>query len=201
MAAALAACVRELVAIDVTPQMLVQTSMLLREKGLSKASTCLADAQNLPFHSETFDVVSCRIVLHHVSNAGKALAEMGRVLKGSGKLFVQDILGSSDRVAREYMDGVERLRDPSHIKDYNLEEWKHLLEAGRLRIIHSETILGVYQLKEWTSRSGTPLDKVEEIVLRLRNMPEEVGHHLKAEYSGGDWLIQMRYLLILATKK
>jgi len=200
MAVALAARIRELVAIDVTPQMLVQTSMLAGERGLSNTGTCLADAQDLPFHSESFDIVSCRIVLHHILGAGKAVAEMGRVLKGSGKLFIQDILGSDDRVARDYMDVIERLRDPSHIKDYNLEEWNRFLKTAGLKVLSTETIPGVYQLKEWTTRSGTPVDKVEEIVMRLRNMPEEVRRYLKSQYSDGDWSIQMRYILVLATK-
>ena len=200
MAAALASWVRELVAIDVTPQMLVQTGLLARERGLSNVSMCLADAQNLPFRSEAFDVVSCRIVLHHISDADKAVAEMGRVLKGGGRLFIQDILGADDRMARNYMDTIEKLRDPSHIKDYNLEEWNHFFETGGLKILHTETIQGVYRLKEWTSRSGTPIDKLNEIVTGLCDMPEEVRPYLKAQFYDGDWSIQMRYLLVLATK-
>lgn len=200
MAVALATWVKELVALDVTPQMLTQTRILGHEKGLSNMRMCLADAQNLPFHSETFDVVSCRIVLHHVSDASKAVAEMGRVLKRNGKLFTQDVLGLDDPVAREYMDIIERLRDPSHVKDYNLDEWNRFFRAAGLRFLHSEIVPGIYQLKEWTSRSGTSMDKVEEIVARLSNMSEEVGKHLRVFHLDGDWSIHMRYLLAVATR-
>lgn len=200
MAAAIAKRVRELVASDVTPEMLVQTGKLAEERGLRNLKFCLADARNLPFQSNAFDVVSCRIVLHHVPEAGKAVAEMGRVLKKGGKLLIQDILGLDDRVARNYMDEVERLRDPSHVKDYDGEEWKGFLVGGGLRVIHSEIIPGVYALEEWASRSGTPVDHVKEIKAMLRNMPEAVAKYLKASYSGGDWSIQMRYILLLAIK-
>jgi len=200
MATALAPLVHELVAIDLAPQMLFQTSVLAGEKGISNVRPCLADVQSLPFSSEAFDIVACRIVLHHVLDAGKAVAEMGRVLKGGGKLFIQDILGADDRAARDYMDVIERLRDPSHIKDYDMEEWNCFLESGGLEVLHTETIPRVYRLKEWTSRSGTPVDKVEEIVMRLHHMPEEVRRHLKALPSDGDWSIPMRYLLVLATR-
>ena len=200
MAAAVAKRVRELVASDVTPEMLVQTGKLTGERGLRNLSFCLADARNLPFQSNAFDVVSCRIVIHHVHEAGRSVAEMGRVLKKGGKLLIQDILGLDNRVARGYWDEIERLRDPSHVKDYDREEWKTFLVGGGLRVIHSEVVPGVYALGEWTSRSGTPVDNVEEIKAMLRNMPEAVAKYLKASYSGGDWSIQMRYILLLATK-
>lgn len=200
MAAAITMRVRELVAADITPEMLVQTGKLAGERGIRNLRFCLADARNLPFQSNAFDIVSCRTVLHHVYDAGRAVAEMGRVLKKGGKLFIQDILGLDDRRARSYMDEIERLRDPSHIKNYGTEEWKGFLAGGGLKIVHSEMVPGVYAFEEWTSRSGTPDDRIEEIKMRLRNMPQAVGKHLKTSYSGGDWSIQMRYILLLATR-
>jgi ubiquinone/menaquinone biosynthesis C-methylase UbiE len=200
MATAVAKSVRKLIAIDITPEMLVQTNKLAEEKGLQNLRFCLADARNLPFQSNTFDIVSCRIVLHHIYNAGRAVAEMGRVLKKEGRLFIQDILGFDDRQARNYMDEIERLRDPSHIKDYNMKEWKNFLVGGGIKVIHSEVVPGVYDLREWMSRSGTPVDRQEKIKMRLRNMPQSVEKHLTASCSRGEWSIQMRYILLLTTK-
>ena len=201
MATAIAKGVREVIASDVTPEMLVQTGKLAEERELKNLSFCLADARNLPFHTKTFDVVSCRIVLHHVHEAGSAVAEMGRVLKKGGRLLIQDILGLDGQEARSYMDNIDRLRDPSHVKDYSREEWANFLERGGLEPVHSELIPGVYMLEDWTTRSGTSSDCVEEIKAKLSNIPEAVAKYLKATYSEGDWAIQMRYILILATKK
>jgi len=48
----------------------------------------LADAYNLPFASEAFDLVLCAEVLEHMKSPGLALAEMRRVLKPGGKLLL-----------------------------------------------------------------------------------------------------------------
>jgi len=201
MATALAGKVRDLVAVDVTPQMLFQTASMAVERGLSNVVTCLGDVQNLPFRAEAFDIVTCRIVIHHVANADRAAVEMGRVLKAGGKLFIQDILGSDDVAARNYMDEIERLRDPSHVKDYNSEEWNRFFERAGFEVSHWETMRGSYQLSDWTLRSGTPRDSLDLIVDRLEHMPKNVGSHLRARYTDGDWTIPMRYLLAVATKR
>jgi ubiquinone/menaquinone biosynthesis C-methylase UbiE len=200
MATAVAKNVRKLVAVDITPEMLVQTNKLAEEKELQNLRFCLADARALPFQSNIFDIVSCRIVLHHVSNAGQAVAEMGRVLKKGGCLFIQDILGFDDPRARSYMDDIERLRDPSHIKDYNMAEWTKFLVGGGMQMMHSEVVPGVYDLREWMLRSGTPGDRQEKIKRRLCNMPQAVEKHLTVSCAGGNWSIQMRYILLLSTK-
>lgn len=200
MATTLSAEIKELVAVDITPEMLVQTRTLAVEKKISNLRLCLSDAQNLSFQSNVFDVVSCRIVFHHILEPVQALTEIKRVLKKNGRVFIQDILGSDDRRTRDYVDIVERLRDPSHIKNYNREEWKNYLQAVGLNVIHSEVVSGLYQLKEWTTRSGTPVDQVEKIEKMLKNMPKDIAEHLQASYTQGDWVIHMQYILLLAKK-
>jgi len=44
--------------------------------------------ENLPFSSETFDVVVCMEVLEHLKNDQKAIDELIRVLKKGGKLII-----------------------------------------------------------------------------------------------------------------
>ncbi len=201
MATEIAKKTDETIASDITPEMLVQTRKLAEEKGLKNLNFCLADTNNLPFRVEMFDVVTCRIVLHHVYSADRAVSEMSRVLKKDGTLFIQDILGIEDAQARSYMDQIEKLRDPSHIKNYNIVEWNGFLTKAGLRTVRSETTPGVYDLDEWASRSGTSVNNIEEIKSLLQNMPETVKKHLKASYSNRDWHINMNYVLLLAKKE
>jgi len=185
MAVSLAKWVGNLTAIDLSPQMLTQTKILAGQRGLSNIVGCIADAQNLPFKSEAFDIVSCRTVLHHVPDVAKAISEMGRIIRKDGKLFIADMV-ADDSVARRYIDEFERLRDPSHIRTYGLEDWHRFFEDAGCKITRMKvTCRKSVNLKEWTDRSGTPKDKVESIVKMVQNIPEDVGKHIKVEYADG----------------
>jgi len=48
----------------------------------------LADAQDLPIASGTFDTVICFNVLEHVPDSSRALAEAARILGRHGKLIL-----------------------------------------------------------------------------------------------------------------
>ena len=48
----------------------------------------VADVQELPFRSGTFDVLVANYVLHHVPDAGRAVGEMARVLRPGGMAVV-----------------------------------------------------------------------------------------------------------------
>lgn len=186
MSVSLAKCVSELVAVDMTPQMLTQTSILADQRGLTNIVRCLADAQSLPLRPELFDIVSCRSVLHHVPDVARAVLEMGRILRKGGKLFVSDMVGLEDTMASDYVDEIERLRDPSHMKCYSVEEWHRFFGAAGCKITKMNvTSRRSYNLKEWTERSGTPKDKVEMIVKMLENVPEDVDKHLRVEHCEG----------------
>lgn len=49
------------------------------------AHTVVASAEDLPFEDNSFDVVIMDAVLEHIPDVGKAIAEVGRILKPGGK--------------------------------------------------------------------------------------------------------------------
>jgi ubiquinone/menaquinone biosynthesis C-methylase UbiE len=53
------------------------------------------DSERLPFASESFDVVTCSNSFHHYPHQDRAVSEMNRVLKPSGRLMLVD--GFRDR--------------------------------------------------------------------------------------------------------
>jgi ubiquinone/menaquinone biosynthesis C-methylase UbiE len=61
---------------------------LENEKIADKFGFALARGEGLPFAGGSFDVVICRVALPYMKNDA-ALAEMSRVLKPSGKLFLK----------------------------------------------------------------------------------------------------------------
>jgi ubiquinone/menaquinone biosynthesis C-methylase UbiE len=51
----------------------------------------LVDAKSLPYGDATFDVVMSNSIVHHIPKPGGILAEMTRVLRPGGLLFVRDL--------------------------------------------------------------------------------------------------------------
>jgi len=72
--------VREVTAIDVEP-----SGDWRDEAGLT---FLVADAEQLPFENETFDLVHSKDSLHHMSSPEHALAEYHRVLKPGGSALI-----------------------------------------------------------------------------------------------------------------
>src|SRR5512139_394987 len=73
--------VHEVIATDVTPEMLAEGEKLKVENGIGNVIFQLADVHDLPFDDESFDVVTCRRAAHHFVDIHRALREMLRVLR------------------------------------------------------------------------------------------------------------------------
>ena len=107
----------------------------------------LARAEDIPFEDGSFDVVVTRIAPHHFEDIGRAVREMARVT--SRVVVIEDTLFSSER-----HEQAERLRDPSHVRNYTLEEWRGLLADAGLEIEQEEKFEKVHPLEAWLARTG-----------------------------------------------
>lgn len=79
----------DMTSVDLTPERVVSTAKkfsLLEPKNSGVAF--VADAENLPFQNETFDIVYSNGVLHHSENTEKCFDEVYRVLKKDGKAVI-----------------------------------------------------------------------------------------------------------------
>ena len=92
-----------------------------RLKGLHQVDVRRGDMEALPIDDGMLDVAVVALVLHHVPEPARALAEMHRVLKGGGRVLIVDMLphdrveyqqqmghvwlGFSERTIKKYLDG------------------------------------------------------------------------------------------------
>jgi SAM-dependent methyltransferase len=107
----------------------------------------LAGAESIPFEDGSFDVAVSRIAPHHFEDVGAALAEMARV---SNRLVViEDTLFSSDR-----HEQAEKLRDPTHVRNYTEDEWRAFLAAAGLEVERVEFFEKTHPLDDWLARTG-----------------------------------------------
>ena len=107
----------------------------------------LAPAEHIPFDDGAFDVVATRIAPHHFEDIGAAVAEMERV--SNRLVVVEDTLYSSDR-----HEEAERLRDPTHVRNYTEDEWRSFLTDAGLEVEQVESFEKEHPLEDWLARTG-----------------------------------------------
>src|SRR5438876_2942945 len=74
-----------------------------------------ADAGKLPFDSESFDVVTCKLAFHYFSDPHRVVEEMVRVCRKSGLVAVVDRIASDDPKLSAAQNRLEKLRTPNKV--------------------------------------------------------------------------------------
>lgn len=128
----------------------------LREAGL-EVTTCdpaagmqpdvISTAEDLPFADDSFDVVTCRVAAHHFSDPGGAVAEMARV--SADRVLVVDNLFVDDAA-----EEADRLRDPTHVRNYAEDEWRDFFAATGLRVEEAVRCDQSIEFEPWLDRTG-----------------------------------------------
>jgi ubiquinone/menaquinone biosynthesis C-methylase UbiE len=186
-AAAFAPHVAHVIASDITDEMLDETKKLAAARGLGNMETAVADAGALPFDDACFDLVTCRIAAHHFPDVPRFVAEVRRVLKGGGTFALVDNISPdalstpgfsesdlSDAAAT--YNAFEKLRDPSHGRCLALAEWRDVISAAGLDVLHQEILPKDMEFAPWAAR----MDVDAATVTRLRTILEKGTPALKA---------------------
>jgi len=130
----------------------------LRETGATVVTTdaapgmepdAIAPADHLPFADASFDAVACRIAAHHFPDVLAALKEMARVAKGS-------VVICDNTFTSESAEEADRLRDPSHVRNYSVAEWHSFFELAGLEVSDKKVMVRDTDLADWLDRTETP---------------------------------------------
>ncbi len=184
-ALAFAQLVREVVATDITPQMLAQAEQLASERGITNLKTEIADAERLPFSAASFDAVTCRIAPHHFNEVQQFVNECARVLRAGGLLGIADNIAPEDAADAKYIDDFEILRDPSHTCCLSPSAWKTCFANAGLTLLHEDRVEKHVTFDEWCGHQKTPADVMAQLREVLLNAPAGVKAHLKPTFIDG----------------
>jgi ubiquinone/menaquinone biosynthesis C-methylase UbiE len=138
-------------ATDITQEMLDMVKAEAAKRGLGNLRTTYAKAEALPFEDESFDLVTCRIAPHHFDSIPDYLAEAHRVLKQGGTLAVVDNVVPAGPVG-DYVNAFERLRDPSHLRAWTMEEWRAAIKTAGFVLGNEEKLFKKMEFKSWAAR-------------------------------------------------
>jgi ubiquinone/menaquinone biosynthesis C-methylase UbiE len=79
---------REVVGVDLSETNVRTCRMRAAQKGLTNLTFQQHSLADLPFEDETFDLVWCNGVLHHITEPDRGLGEIARVLKRGGRMWL-----------------------------------------------------------------------------------------------------------------
>ncbi|HET7855371.1 MAG TPA: class I SAM-dependent methyltransferase [Gaiellaceae bacterium] len=128
----------------------------LREQGLNVVTTdrapgmgpdVVSRAEEIPFADGSFDVVACRVAAHHFEDALGALREMARVSRSL--VLIADNLYLGERG-----EEADRLRDPTHVRNYSEDEWRGMFEGAGLEVEAFEREDKRIDVEAWLERAG-----------------------------------------------
>ncbi|HEV2712398.1 MAG TPA: class I SAM-dependent methyltransferase [Gaiellaceae bacterium] len=112
--------------------------------------------EDLPFADGSFDVVACRVAAHHFDDVEKAVYEMARASRD--RVIVVDNLFLDERA-----EEADRVRDPSHVRNYTEKEWRELFQSVGLRIDEVRRLPKPIEVEPWLERAGTPAADAERV--------------------------------------
>ena len=159
LALAVAPFVGEVIGVDLVPELLDAA----RRDAPPNATFVEADMTALPFESSSFDLACSRRTLHHVSRPELALAELARVTKPHGRIFVDDQIAPADPLAAFELDRFERRRDPSHHRTLSDGDFRDLFAVNDLSLIRSERFTHRRQLDFYLQLAGCTGDAAESV--------------------------------------
>lgn len=180
----LAGQVRDMMAYDLVTDMV---DLVIREshrRGLTHVSGEVGCAEQLPFADHSFDGIVSRFSAHHWQDVPQALRQMRRVLRPHGLCLIVDIVGHSHPVINNFLQTIETIRDPSHVRDYSLSEWLALTEQAGFTVQSVEKHRIRLDFAQWVARMQTPAHAVHTIHDLQHRASDDVRQYFRIEADG-----------------
>ena len=174
----------DVVAYDLSPRMLAEVAREAASRALANISTQAGAAERLPFPDENFDYVLSRFSAHHWTDLDAGLREARRVLRPDGTAAFVDIVSPGVAVLDTYLQAVEVMRDPSHVRDRGVDEWARMLAAAGFGGLTVTTWRLRMAFATWIARIGTPPELAHAIRALQAAMSERVRAYFEIEADG-----------------
>jgi SAM-dependent methyltransferase len=141
----------------------------LREAGL-EVVTCdpapgmqadvICFAEELPFADASFDLAATRVAAHHFRDVELAVRELARVAATMVIIVDNLYIGESGEEA-------DRIRDPSHVRNYTEAQWRSFLSDAGLEAEEVRVFDFPIEFEPWLERSactGGDADRVRSLL-------------------------------------
>jgi len=181
---AVAPHVKEVVAYDLSQDMLGAVAAEAKRRGLNNIATRQGAVESLPFANAEFDIVVTRFSAHHWSDLGAALKEARRVIKPDGRAAFIDTLSPGTPKLDTFLQAFELFRDPSHVRNYSEAEWRTALTRAGFGVTAVTPRRVPIAFQAWIERMKTPAVQAEAIRAVQRQVSAEVARHFAVAADG-----------------
>ncbi len=174
----------EVVALDLSEAMLAAAGAEAARRGLDNLRFQQGSVEALPFPAASFDWVISRYSAHHWPRLEPALAEARRVLRPGGRAVFMDIVAPDAPLLDTWLQGLELLRDPGHVRNRSRGEWRQALAAAGFTVDQALEHRVELEFAAWVARIGTPEPLVRGLRALQQAAPREVAEHLALRPDG-----------------
>ncbi|MDY6912636.1 MAG: methyltransferase domain-containing protein [Chloroflexota bacterium] len=164
------------------------------------AAFALADAECLPFADASFDVIACRVAIHHFANPQIALREMARVCKPGGRVVIMDVVSSEDESRSELHNRIGKMRDSSEVRQWRCSELEQMLRDGALDVSTVDLWPHLMAFDEWIRLGGADAETALEVKRMVIDSMEGDKAGLSPEFRNGELYFTWTTAILIANK-
>jgi ubiquinone/menaquinone biosynthesis C-methylase UbiE len=150
--------VRQVIAIDMTPEMLRQGIGEAARASITNIVFEQGRAEKLRYPDDSFDMVVTRLSLHHFADPHPAIREMVRVCRPGNQIGIMDMISPDDTILASQYNRLERLRDPSHTRCLTIAELQTAMQNAGLTNIEVASRDIEVNLNSWMDLTGADAD-------------------------------------------
>lgn len=174
----------DVVAADLSPDMLAAVAATARKQGLGNIATVEAPAERLPFEDGSFDFLACRYSAHHWRDLDGGLREARRVVGAGAPAVFIDAYAPGAALLDTHLQAIELLRDTSHGRNRTAAEWFDALGRAGFLLRACRTWRLRMDFPVWIARMRTPETNVRAIRALQEAAAAETRAHFAIEADG-----------------
>ncbi len=202
VANAFAPLVGNVVALDLTENMLKKAEEFIVGNSHTNVQFVQGDAESLPFEDGSFDIVTCRIAPHHFPNVASFVSESYRVLKNGGVFLLIDNVAPEKADFEVFYNAIEKKRDYSHYRALKKTEWISLLEHTGFTTQQLLTFPKQFSFQPWCDRMALPDKEKNELEQFIMSASQDIHDHFSITIRDGQLVsFQAQSILVKSRKR
>jgi SAM-dependent methyltransferase len=179
VALAIAPHVDSVDALDPDEHVLDQARMAATAFGLNNINFIVSEPCHIPSKTAQYTLITARMALRHTAEPLTCLKEIHRVLKPGGRVILIDSLRPLQPELATFFENLQRQRDRSYLRSYNLEELETFLDREGFDVDLIEIFPREYDFAKWANRPVADPDKVRMLEMMFQGASSRAKRHFR----------------------